>query len=476
MNRTLGVGIGVSVVCTLFAACGSAPSTESTGHHGPSAGAGGATATNGFGANAGYLGGGFTSSAAGGTGGEETCAGETSKAELVPLDIYLMLDSSGSMEETTFGGASKWDAITGALSTFFHDASSAGLGVALHRFPTNVAGVPDSCTLNSECPGSTGPCLFKVCSNQPTLTPCSANADCPFGSACVVLGMCGSDYCAPANGSNCSGTSLSCQALTQSVCANADSCNPNDYAAPQIEFSILPAAAAQLDSTMLAVAPHGTTPTGPALEGALLHAKDWAAQHPTHTVVVVLATDGLPTECQPFDIPSIAQIAGKALGQAPAVKTFAIGVFAPADVTAGAQQNLDKIAVAGGTNAAFLVDTTQNVEQQFLSALDAIRGTKLACEFTVPDEGGGGALDFGKVNVEHTPASGSAPVTIGYVGAPEGCDDTTGGWYYDADPATGGSPTKIIMCPATCTGFSLANGGKVEIRVGCKTIFAPPPK
>jgi hypothetical protein len=416
-----------------------------------------------------------------GVGGGDTCAGETSQAQQIPLDLYLMLDSSGSMMETTGAngsGPSKWTAVTQALTTFFSDPTSAGLGVGLQHFPLLAAGVPDTCAASSDCPGQTGPCLLKLCAGLPTLVACNTASDClPHGSGqCVALGQCGNVYCAPANGGVCSGNGQPCEPVTSSFCMNKDSCQAGDYAAPAVEIATLGGAAAALGNAIGGWSPGGATPTAPALQGALTHAGAWAGANPTHTVVVVLATDGLPTECTPGDIPGIAQLAAQGAAGAPAIKTFAIGVFSPDDIANGAPGNLDQIAAAGGTNQAFLVDTSQNVAQQFLDALDAIRGTKLACEFAVPPAGSAGALDFGKVNVEHTPPGASMPTTIGYVGQAADCDATTGGWYYDVDPSAGGTPTKIIMCPATCDAFSATVGGEIAIRVGCKTVLQPPPK
>jgi hypothetical protein len=477
MKQLLRVGTAVAALGTLFVACGQAPTTQETSGQGGHGAAGAGTSSGGSGAGEFTFSTGTASN--GGSGGEEACAGETSQAELVSLDLYLMLDVSGSMLEVTYGGPTKWHAITQALSAFFHDPSSAGLGVGLQRFPLRAPGVPQSCTASADCPGSSGPCLLKICSNQLSLLACTTNADCPFASQCVPLGKCGTALCAPANGAACNGSSQACNPITESTCAHEDSCDPGDYAAPVVEIATLGAAtsgASQLDSAIAALAPGGATPTAPALGGAIQHARAFAAQNPTHKVVVVLATDGLPTECAPLDVASIAQIAATGLSGSPGVETFAIGVFAPSDITAGAKQNLDQIAAAGGTSKAFIVDTSQNVEQQFTAALDAIRGSKLACEYTVPTASSAGPLDFGKVNIEHTPPGASAPQTIGYVGSVQGCDPTDGGWYYDVDPSTGQTPTKIVMCPATCSGFTAMNGGQVEIRVGCKTVIGPVPK
>lgn len=59
----------------------------------------------------------------------QACVNETAEAKPVPLDVYIMLDKSGSML------GSRWTAVTGALKTFVQDSSSAGVTVALDYFP-----------------------------------------------------------------------------------------------------------------------------------------------------------------------------------------------------------------------------------------------------------------------------------------------------------------------------------------------------
>ena len=71
------------------------------------------------------------------------------------------------------------------------------------------------------------------------------------------------------------------------------------------------------------------------------------------------------------------------------------------------------------------------------------------------------------MNVDHTPPGSSTANTLPYVGDAGSCDPTTGGWYYDTDPAVT-EPTKIMMCPATCD--LLQAGGDLSIRVGCETV------
>ena len=82
-----------------------------------------------------------------GGGGDASCAAESSKAKQQPLDIYIMLDQSGSMTEMVAGGGTKWTAVSTALKTFVGQPSLAGVGVGLQYF-----GLPPSG--GSMCPTS----------------------------------------------------------------------------------------------------------------------------------------------------------------------------------------------------------------------------------------------------------------------------------------------------------------------------------
>lgn len=476
---SLAIGVGL-----LFAACGDGTSEGSGSASGSGSGGAGGSGSGGAGGSdttlSAGVGGIQVTSGTGGAGGEPACAGETKTAELVPLDIYIMLDKSGSMLDKTgpmANGPSKWEAVTQGLNAFFNDPQSAGLGVGLQYFPLKVPGVPNTCTNNNDCPAGSGPCLLKGCFGSPTIAVCNSNADCP-GSSCVNLGQCSNNanyYCyqqGSACGTDANGNNLgNCVAIYSTYCANQYSCDAAQYGTADVEFDVLNGSAAALQASIAMITPSGGTPTAPALQGAIDHASAWATANPTHKVVTVLATDGLPTSCNPVDIPSIAQIAQTGANASPSVLTFVIGVFAGNDMNA--QQNLDAIAMAGGTTSAFLIDANQNVTQAFIDALNAIRGTKLDCEYLVPAPPPGEKLDYNKVNVEHTAPGAAMPETIFYVTDASGCDPVTGGWYYDADPAKGGTPTKIQMCPATCDSFS-AKGGQVDIRLGCQTEIGPP--
>jgi hypothetical protein len=399
---------------------------------------------------------------------DAACATQSAMAETLPLDLYMMMDSSGSMAQTTAAGPTKWEAVRTAMTAFFNDPQSAGIGVALQYFPLLQPGVPASCTSDGAC-GAFGPCdRLRTCFGPATTTivTCAVNSDCQSGESCILLGACplSGGYCAPTGaicllGDPCTPADGSCHAR--------DRCDVPSYTTSAVPIAVLPASAAGLITSLTMHQPDGLTPTGPALSGAIQSARARAAATPDRKAAVVLVTDGLPTECTPVDIPGIAAVAAAGAGGTPAVPTFVIGVFGPTEA-ATAAPNLDALATGGGTGRAVVIDTSQNVTQALQTALNRIRTTAVACEYKIPVPSGG-AIDFGKVNVQLTGAGG-ASTTIGYVNGKASCDPARGGWYYDVDPATGATPTSIIACDATCTQFRSDVAARVDIVLGCKTI------
>jgi hypothetical protein len=403
---------------------------------------------------------------------DESCAADVSKAEVVPLDMYIMLDVSGSMlQETamydsTGTAITKWTAIKTALTSFISDEASSGMGVGLQYFPVNKPEAPATCTSNADC-GDSAPCYLHFCYGS--LTYCNAQADC--GSAvfnpCVPLGYCtGTEYVCW-DDLDCP-TGAPCAPATSSFCAHTAKCDAASYAEPAEPIAPLPDAAPALLASLEAqvIIGNSQTPTGPALSGAIKQASVWAKAHPNHRVVAVLATDGLPNECSPTAVADVGGIATTGLSGAPSINTFAIGVFT-ADGLAQGKTTLDTIAKDGGTQAAFVIDTSHDVASQFRDALDAIRGTQLACEFKIPEPRSTDVIDYSLINVNFK--TGKKSSTLLYVGSADACDPLQGGWYYDTDPAVD-DPTRIIVCPTTCTTFQGATNASVDIAVGCQTI------
>ncbi len=424
------------------------------------------------------VGGGADAAAGGGAKGADagaltvpTCVKQAAAAQQAPVDMYIMLDRSGSMTELTGAGPSKWDAVRDALSQFVNDPRSAGLGVGLQYFPLGQPGVPESCTSDSDCGSTGGACLTKAC--QPSqlvsipFTVCLSDADCPLASpGCAPYGICEKDATLACFnlGANGCGAQGACSAAP-AECLNFASCDVPTYAAPAVAIKALPGNAAALLASLRAETPVGLTPTSAALSGALQAAGKQARAAPTHRVITVLATDGIPTQCNPTDATGVANIAAQGLAQTPQVRTYVIGVFAPSDTAAPA--NLDAWAKAGGSDSAFIVDPTQNVSTQFLDAMQKIRGGVVSCEYLLPPAPVGSSLDLGQVNVALIEPTRTRDAF--YVGDAGHCSATQLGWYYDAPPASG-SARKILVCPQTCTALHAASDVKVEIRLGCKTM------
>lgn len=94
-------------------------------------------------------------------------------------------------------------------------------------------------------------------------------------------------------------------------------------------------------------------------------------------------------------------------------------------------------------------------------------GVALPCTFGIPDPGGGMTIDFTAVNFVYTPTGGT-PQNIPYKADMAACGNTQG-WYYDTPPP--GTPTQIIVCPATCDAITGDPTGEVEVAFGCATII-----
>jgi hypothetical protein len=472
--------------------------TDPTGTGGTSGNsAGGTTGSGGTSSGSGGTGGGPGFDGSFDLGGNDTrvdgvCSASMTPAEPVPLDLYVLMDASLSMNEATSTGT-KWRDVRTAMETFFESQSSAGLGVGLKFFPGVQSTANATCASDgpdtAAC-GAYGPCdRRKTCIGASTSTTevsplCVSAATCG-SNTCSLIKSCnnGASYCA----AGASAPATACAGCTDfaGYCHLRDRCDAAYYATPDVAIGLLDGTtggqAAMLNTSLTAKSPAGYTPTGPALTGALMFARQRIASMPTHRVAVVLVTDGLPggfipgfppAECTPSDITGISALASGAMGAggAPPVPTFVIGVFAPGAAAQTAQTNLDMLAKAGQgstTATAVIIDTGQNVATALQNALKAVQSRAIACEYKLP----AGGVDFKQVNVSFAPGSGS-PIPIGHApidgttGA--GCD-ARGGWYYDKDPATG-TPTKITACPASCSMFQTDLNGHVDVVLGCPTI------
>jgi hypothetical protein len=231
----------------------------------------------------------------------------------------------------------------------------------------------------------------------------------------------------------------------------AAECSTATYAAPAVPMTALPSAS--FATTIETFSPGGGTPTLPAMEGAIQYAQTQLTMHAGAKVAVVLATDGEPNDCNS----TVADVSAAAAAVASKIPTYVIGV-------GSATGNLDAIALAGGTQKAFVVAVGNPAQTatDFQAALAAIRGSQLACEYQLPQPPAGQTLDINNVNVEYTPSSG-APEVFTYDAS---CSGSSGpGWHYD-DP---NHPAKIEICPSTCTTIQADAKGSIDILLGCAT-------
>jgi hypothetical protein len=418
------------------------------------------------------------------TGPGQTCAEEIQKAEQVPVDLLLTVDASSSMGGTAMPGApSKYELVRQALLAFVRDPGSAGLGVGMQFFPQPGNG--SSCQVNADCgfpflAPTPAPCQpVRACAGSAGaggfLRLCGARgAGCAGGQACVPLGRCSVSLLdCTAVGEACPGGVANdrCEGLgsaCETTSGETDYCSPGAYEQLAVPIASLPMPGAEIAARQLTLrGPGGSTPMRPAVEGALNHLRKHLQARMGRRGVFVLATDGVPSpNCGASNtVAGTAEVIAAARTGTPSIPTYVVGIAIASDRE---RMDLQNLATAGGTGQ--LITTggpMDNLSQQFLETLKAIRGQALPCEFTIPPPKAGGAIDFGKVNVQRKGGNGDEEIL--YAGSMARCDPMKGGWYYDVDPATGTRPTRIIACPATCDRFKADAKATVEIRFGCAT-------
>jgi hypothetical protein len=280
-----------------------------------------------------------------------------------------------------------------------------------------------------------------------------------------------------------------------SVAKNANMCDGLNYQTPEVPMGTLPGNASAITSKLSNQAPTGLgTPTEGALRGAMTFCENYQQAHPDEDCVVVFATDGQPSTCD-TNLTDLAKIVSDANAQG--VKTFAIGMASqnPADVDFNF---LNSVAIAGGTNCnpgttgkeacnvggGSDMSTALNTIRQTVTKHETktlVKQSTLACEFKVPNTN----FDPQKVNISFQNSSG-AKETILNVPTANDCGRTSSkGWYYEYGGSDPTVPTKMLLCPSTCTdinggamdgGFlsvsSAGNAPAINVQIGCKTEIA----
>jgi hypothetical protein len=202
------------------------------------------------------------------------------------------------------------------------------------------------------------------------------------------------------------------------------------------------------------------TPIFAALGGALQWAKAQRQKTPDANSVVVLVTDGEANGCGNM-IGPIANLAADALAS-DGVRTYAIGLT-------GSQENdMDRIAEAGGTEQGIFVADGANTKQELIDALGEIRGEVLSCDFPMPEPKKGSEINPDEINVNYTAGSGMK-TTLKQVGNEQACAGSQG-WYYDDIQ----NPTRIVLCKSTCDAVTADPMAGLQILLGCATVSEVP--
>jgi hypothetical protein len=311
--------------------------------------------------------------------GAAACVGVEVATEALPVDLFAVIDRSGSMDELTQSGVSKWTATKAAFGDFLSRAP-AGMGLGLSLFPV---------------PGD-------------TVASCSTEH---YRFASLPI---------------------------------------NDVS------SMASGAVRRLDDAT----PQGQTPTSPALTAALDLATAYGVQHPARSVVVLLATDGLPTTCAPTDTAALAALAREALDGPAHVRTLVVASGPDAR-----SPGFARIAQEGGTLHPLVIDPSADFARQLSDALGAAAERRVACDLALPEPPAGRKLDYDAVNVV---LDGAERVTLPRVDGASSCANNAG-WYYDVDPARG-APSRLNVCKAACERVDGAAALRVE--VGCQTVVS----
>jgi hypothetical protein len=245
-------------------------------------------------------------------------------------------------------------------------------------------------------------------------------------------------------------------------------CMNGSYQTPIVPMTALPSPAfgTALDG-IRAGTWRGGTPTLHVVNGVLSYIADNAAAGDAR-YVFVLVTDGYPQGCNDNSIQSVVDAVTAVAAQTP---TYVIGVANPPLTDANGMMapetvmNLSAVAVAGGTDHAYIIDTGNPAltSAAFTAAVNEIRSTSISCELAIPPIPGGRAFERDKVAVTYT--SGGTPVDLTYDPA---CS-MPNTWHYD-DPA---APTQIVLCESTCDTVQADMTASIGVTFTCVSVIEP---
>ncbi|HEY8944961.1 MAG TPA: vWA domain-containing protein [Polyangiaceae bacterium] len=207
----------------------------------------------------------------------------------------------------------------------------------------------------------------------------------------------------------------------------------------------------------------GGTPTAQVLRGVI----DFVQEHRLTTpgrYAIVLVTDGHPQDCEDNQIEDVVS---EARAIAADIPTYVVGVKnPPIDDAPDTVSSLTDIALAGGTERAYIIDTGNPAQTtaDFRATIDAIRGAAVSCDVAIPTPPDGRVFDKEKVAVTYR--SGGASNALTYDPACTGAAS----WQYDDSS----NPTQIRLCPATCGTLQNDASAELFVEFTCETRIVIP--
>jgi len=249
--------------------------------------------------------------------------------------------------------------------------------------------------------------------------------------------------------------------------ADDDKCEANMYETPDVEATELPSTA--FGRAMDDITPEsagdwrGGTPTLAVLTGTIQFLSAVQDKEPDAKYALVLVSDGYPEGCDD-DEDDIDAVADKVAEVKDRFPTYVIGVSNPPSGP-DTVSNLDRIALAGGTEHAYVIKTgdQQKTISDFKAAIDRIRGAARSCEAMIPSLADSTPLDPGKVNVSSRSQAGITPLSYDAE-----CRDPSA-WRYD-NPT---QPSRIVLCEQACAAVQTNADMKLSVEFGCETREVP---
>jgi hypothetical protein len=343
---------------------------------------------------------------------DAACAETSATATLRPLDLFVVLDRSGSMSETSpadtsavWGtndcnvsaspaNTSKWCLAVNALGAFFGLAGQGDRRAALQFFPTNLE--------------------------------------------------------------------LSSGVLPEAV---PNECNGTAVGTPAVALVNIPASASSLVGALNTATPNGSyTTTEGAIRGMNAFTSTPANRSATRTLAQVLITDGAPTACTLRDNPSLAALIDAQRSQL-GVNTYVVGMNG-ANYT-----NLEALATAGGapvhttqcaagTASCHYYDVGAGSASAFSAALRDIQLAAVGCTYNLPTPSRG-VIDPDRVRVSYQ--SGANSTDLARVTNAAACPASGNGWYYDNNT----TPSAVRLCTSTCTTVRADSAARINVLFGC---------